>query len=42
MKRSNVARQSLGYLLLALHERHAMPLVETLKRIGIIPVRPGG
>jgi hypothetical protein len=42
LKRSNVARQSLGYLLMALHERHAMPLVETLKRVGITPVRPGG
>lgn len=41
LKRSNVARQSLGHLLVALHERHAMPLVETLKRIGITPVRPG-
>jgi hypothetical protein len=42
LKRSNVARQSLGHLLMALHERHAMPLVETLKRIGVTPVRPGG
>ena len=42
LKRSNIARQSLGHLLMALHERHAMPLVETLKRVGITPVRPGG
>ena len=42
LKKSNVARTSLGYLLVALHERHAMPLVETLKRVGIMPVRPGG
>ena len=41
LKRSNVARQSLGHLLLQLHEKHAMPLVETLKRVGITPVRPG-
>jgi hypothetical protein len=42
IKRSNVARTSLGHLLVQLHERHAMPLVETLKRVGITPVRPGG
>ena len=42
LKRSNVARTSLGHLLVQLHERHAMPLVETLKRVGIMPVRPGG
>jgi len=42
LKKSNVARTSLGYLLVALHERHAMPLVETLRRVGITPVRPGG
>ena len=42
LKRSNVARTSLGHLLVQLHERHAMPLVETLKRVGITPVRPGG
>lgn len=42
LKKSNVARQSLGHLLVQLHARHAMPLVETLKRVGITPVRPGG
>ncbi len=42
LKKSNIARQSLGHLLVHLHERHAMPLVETLKRVGITPVRPGG
>jgi hypothetical protein len=42
IKKSNVARTSLGHLLMQLHERHAMPLVETLKRVGITPVRPGG
>ena len=31
LKRSNVARTSLGHLLVQLHERHAMPLVETLE-----------
>jgi MoxR-like ATPase len=42
LKKSNVARQSLGHLLVQLHERHALPLVDTLKRVGITPVRPGG
>lgn len=41
LKRSNVARTSLGHVLVALKEHHAMPLVETLKRVGITPVRPG-
>ena len=40
LKKSNVARTCLGHLLSGLRERHAMPLVETLKRIGITPVRP--
>ncbi len=42
LKKSNVARTCLGHLLVALPERHALPLVETLKRVGITPVRPGG
>jgi hypothetical protein len=42
LKRSNTARTSLGHVLVALKEKHAMPLVETLRRIGITPVRPGG
>jgi MoxR-like ATPase len=41
LKRSNVARACLGHLLVALPERHAMPLVETLRRVGITPIRPG-
>jgi hypothetical protein len=40
LKRSNVVRTSLGHLLTQLPEKHAMPLVETLKRIGVTPVRP--
>jgi hypothetical protein len=42
MKRSNVVRTSLGHLLTQLLEKHAMPLVDTLRRIGVTPVRPGG
>ena len=41
LKRSNIARACLGQLLLHLPEREALPLVETLKRVGITPVRPG-
>jgi len=41
LKRSNVARTCLGQLLVRLPERDALPLVETLKRVGITPVRPG-
>jgi MoxR-like ATPase len=41
LKRSNVARTSLGQVLVQLPERDALALVETLKRIGITPVRPG-
>jgi len=40
VKRSNVVRTCLGQLLAQLREAHAMPLVETLKRIGVTPVRP--
>ena len=40
LKKSNVVRTSLGHLLSQLAEKHAMPLVETLKRIGVTPVRP--
>lgn len=42
LKKSNVARSCLGHVLVALHERHALPLVETLRRVGITPIRPGG
>ncbi len=41
LKRSNVARTALGQVLVQLPEREALGLVETLKRIGITPVRPG-
>jgi hypothetical protein len=41
LKRSNIARVSLGQLLVQLPERDALSLVETLKRVGITPVRPG-
>jgi len=40
LKKSNVARTCLGHLLAGLRERHAMPLVDTLRRVGITPVRP--
>lgn len=40
LKKSNAVRTSLGKLLVQLHEKHAMPLVETLRRVGITPVRP--
>jgi pimeloyl-ACP methyl ester carboxylesterase len=41
IKRSDVARASLGHLLAQLHEKHAMPLADTLRRIGVTPARPG-
>ncbi|WP_394830330.1 MoxR family ATPase [Pendulispora rubella] len=41
LKKSNVARTSLGHVLTQLPERDALVLVETLKRVGITPVRPG-
>lgn len=40
LKKSNVARTCLGHLLAGLREEHAMPLVDTLRRVGITPVRP--
>jgi hypothetical protein len=40
VKRSNVVRTSLGLLLADLPERWAMPLVDTLLKLGITPVRP--
>jgi len=42
LKRSNIARTCLGHLLVQLPQKDALPLVETLKRLGITPVRPGG
>lgn len=41
LKKSNVVRTSLGHLLVQLPTHAAMPLVETLRRVGITPVRPG-
>ena len=41
LKKSNVARTSLGHVLAQLPEHDALVLVETLKRVGITPVRPG-
>jgi hypothetical protein len=41
LKRSNAARVALGHILTQLREEHAMPLVDTLRRVGITPVRPG-
>jgi hypothetical protein len=41
LKKSNVARTALGQVLVQLPEREAMALVDTLKRVGITPVRPG-
>jgi hypothetical protein len=40
MKRSNVVRTCLGQLLPQLPERTALGLVETLKKLGITPIRP--
>jgi hypothetical protein len=40
VKKSNAARICLGHLLTQLPERPALGLVETLKRVGITPVRP--
>jgi hypothetical protein len=40
LKRSNVVRACLGQLLTQLPERSAMGLVETLKKLGITPLRP--
>ena len=41
LKRSNIARTCLGHLLVQLPQKDALPLVDTLKRLGITPVRPG-
>ena len=40
VKRSNVVRTCLGQLLAQLPERPALALVETLKKLGITPIRP--
>lgn len=41
LKKSNVARGCLGQLLVQLPQRDALPLVETMKAVGITPLRPG-
>ncbi|MEI8259283.1 MAG: MoxR family ATPase [Deltaproteobacteria bacterium] len=41
VRRSNIVRINLGLVLSQLPERHAMPLVETLLKLGITPVKPG-
>jgi hypothetical protein len=40
LKRSNVVRACLGQLLTQLPERSALDLVDTLKKLGITPLRP--
>jgi AAA domain (dynein-related subfamily) len=40
MKRSNSVRTCLGHLLPQVQERWAMPLVQTMQRLGITPIRP--
>jgi hypothetical protein len=40
LRKSNVARASLGHLLPQLKERWALPLVDTMKKLGITPIRP--
>ena len=41
VRRSNIVRINLGLVLTQLPEAFAMPLVETLLRLGITPVKPG-
>lgn len=40
VRRSNAVRTSLGRLLPQVHERWALPLVATMKKLGITPIRP--
>jgi hypothetical protein len=40
LKRSNVVRTSLGRLLPQVQQRWAMPLVQTMQKLGITPIRP--
>ncbi len=40
LKKSNTVRTNLGLLLSSIDERWAMPLVTTMKRLGITPIRP--
>jgi hypothetical protein len=41
VKKSNVARACLGHVLVDVREKWALGLVETLKKLGITPIRPG-
>lgn len=41
LRKSNVVRVNLGFLLAQLGERFALPLVDTLLKLGITPVKPG-
>jgi hypothetical protein len=41
VRRDNIVRINLGLVLARLDERWAMPLVDTLLKLGITPVRPG-
>ena len=40
VKRSNIVRTCLGQFLAQLREKWALPLVETLKKLGVTPIRP--
>jgi hypothetical protein len=42
IKKSNPMRASLGHFLAQVGERWGLPLVETMQRVGVIPIRPGG
>jgi len=41
IKKSNAARASLGHFLAQVGERWGMPLVETMQKVGVTPIRPG-
>lgn len=41
IKKSNPARASLGHFLAQIGERWGMPLVETMQKVGVTPIRPG-
>lgn len=41
IKKSNAARASLGHFLAQIGERWGMPLVETMQKVGVTPIRPG-
>jgi hypothetical protein len=41
IKKSNAARASLGHFLAQVGERWGLPLVETMQKVGVTPIRPG-